>query len=335
MKKVTQNGTVASHERYLYRGYLQIAALDMLDNRNVLRTLLWDPLEPMATRPLALVQDASLYCYGVDFNKNVSEVFDAQGTIAAAYDYSPYGAVTGTGSLGQPVQWSGEMHDEEPALAYYNYRFYNPKDGRWINRDPIAEQGGWNLYAFLGNSPQDKFDALGLEDKKKDKEFLGYVYDQTLEGTDIYICETTGLKINDKILNNTVSESMNAFKEANSTNQAASNIRYAKDFSKKVSKLYKVTPGTKIPGVKISAISDIIDFVYIKRDEKVAYQQFYKAATRYQTLKKKTFSSCFELCVAMGEYAKVFLKNDLGKGIVKFSTDYCISKCNKRHKTLD
>ncbi len=62
MKKVTQNGTVASHERYLYRGYLQIAALDMLDNRNVLRTLLWDPLEPMATRLLALVQDASLYC---------------------------------------------------------------------------------------------------------------------------------------------------------------------------------------------------------------------------------------------------------------------------------
>ena len=106
MKKVTQNGTVASHERYLYRGYLQIAAQDMLDNRNVLRTLLWDPLEPVATRPLALAQDASLYCYGVDFNKNVTEVFDAQGTIAAAYDYSPYGAVTSTGSLVQPVQWS-------------------------------------------------------------------------------------------------------------------------------------------------------------------------------------------------------------------------------------
>ena len=142
MKKVTQNGTVASHERYLYRGYLQIAAQDMLDNRNVLRTLLWDPLEPVATRPLALVQGASLYCYGVDFNKNVSEVFDAQGTIAAAYDYSPYGTATRTGRLVQPVQWSGEMHDEEPALVYYNYRYYNPRDGRWINRDPIAEEGG-------------------------------------------------------------------------------------------------------------------------------------------------------------------------------------------------
>jgi len=162
VKKVTQNGTVASHERYLYRGYLQIAALDMLDNRNVLRTLLWDPLEPVATRPLALVQGASLYCYGVDFNKNVTEVFDAQGTIAAAYDYSPYGAVTDTGSLVQPVQWSGEMHDGELELDYYNYRYYNPADGRWINRDPIAEQGGWNLYVFLGSSPKDKFDTLGL-----------------------------------------------------------------------------------------------------------------------------------------------------------------------------
>ena len=104
MKKVTQNGTVASHERYLYRGYLQIAAQDMLDNRNVLRTLLWDPLEPVATRPLALVQGASLYCYGVDFNKNVTEVFDAQGTIAAAYDYSPYGQAAATENFVQPVE---------------------------------------------------------------------------------------------------------------------------------------------------------------------------------------------------------------------------------------
>ena len=104
VKKVTQNGTVTSHERYLYRGYLQIAALDMLDNRNVLRTLLWDPLEPVVTRPLALVQDASLYCYGVDFNKNVTEVFDAQGTIAAAYNYSPYGQAAATENFVQPVE---------------------------------------------------------------------------------------------------------------------------------------------------------------------------------------------------------------------------------------
>jgi len=162
MKKVTVNGTVTSHERYLYRGYLQLAALDMLNRRNVLRTLLWDPLEPMATRPLALVQDNALYCYGVDFNKNVTEVFDAQGTIAAAYDYSLYGHVASTGDLVQPVQWSSEMNDAELALVYYNYRYYNPVDGRWINRDPIAEEGGWNLYGFVKNDAISKNDLLGM-----------------------------------------------------------------------------------------------------------------------------------------------------------------------------
>ncbi|MEE0764462.1 hypothetical protein [Akkermansia sp.] len=40
MKEVTVNGTVTSRERYLYRGYLQLAALDMLNSRNVLQTLL-------------------------------------------------------------------------------------------------------------------------------------------------------------------------------------------------------------------------------------------------------------------------------------------------------
>ena len=76
----------------------------MINNRNVLGTLLWDSLEEMATRPLALVQGASLHCYGMDFNKNVSEVFDAQGTIAAAYNYSPYGQAAATENFVQPVE---------------------------------------------------------------------------------------------------------------------------------------------------------------------------------------------------------------------------------------
>ena len=75
--------------------------------------------------------------------------------------YSPYGQAASTGDLVQPVQWSAEMHDDDLALVYYNYRYYNPRDGRWINRDPIAEQGGWNSYSFVGNNPIDSFDING------------------------------------------------------------------------------------------------------------------------------------------------------------------------------
>lgn len=45
--------------------------------------------------------------------------------------------------------------DEELVLIYHNYRHYNSADGRWINRDPIMEQGGWNLYAFLKQRLED------------------------------------------------------------------------------------------------------------------------------------------------------------------------------------
>jgi hypothetical protein len=47
--------------------------------------------------------------------------------------------------------------DAAPAHA-----FYNPQQGRWLNRDPIAERGGKNLYNFVGNVPINYIDKLGL-----------------------------------------------------------------------------------------------------------------------------------------------------------------------------
>jgi uncharacterized protein RhaS with RHS repeats len=41
---------------------------------------------------------------------------------------------------------------------------YDPAMGRWLNRDPIAENGGVNLYGFVGNDGVGKVDILGLED---------------------------------------------------------------------------------------------------------------------------------------------------------------------------
>ncbi len=40
---------------------------------------------------------------------------------------------------------------------------YEPNIGRWINRDPIAENGGANLYGFVGNDGVNWVDLLGLE----------------------------------------------------------------------------------------------------------------------------------------------------------------------------
>jgi hypothetical protein len=40
--------------------------------------------------------------------------------------------------------------------------FYNPSTGRWLSRDPIAEEGGENVYTFAGNNPCDHTDIVGL-----------------------------------------------------------------------------------------------------------------------------------------------------------------------------
>ncbi|MCR5183976.1 MAG: RHS repeat-associated core domain-containing protein [Opitutales bacterium] len=156
-KKVSVAGTTTLWERYLYRDYLQVAAFDITESAGTLnyslkRVIYWDPSEPVATRPLLinLIGD-QLYFPTVDLTKNVCELIDVSGTLAATYDYAPFGAATSTGTVANPLQWSSEIYDSELGLVYYNYRHYSPYDGRFLSRDPIEEQGGWNLYAFVFN----------------------------------------------------------------------------------------------------------------------------------------------------------------------------------------
>ena len=49
-------------------------------------------------------------------------------------------------------------------MAYYGYRYYDPKTGRWPSRDPIEEEGGLNLYGFVGNDGLNESDVLGLKE---------------------------------------------------------------------------------------------------------------------------------------------------------------------------
>ena len=60
---------------------------------------------------------------------------------------------------------SKEIHPVGAAgdLYYYGYRFYRPSLQRWLNRDPIEEQGSVNLYVFTENAPSVNLDAWGLD----------------------------------------------------------------------------------------------------------------------------------------------------------------------------
>ena len=59
-------------------------------------------------------------------------------------------------------RFSTKYFDPETGLYYYGYRFYHPGLMRWLNRDPLEEDGGLNLYAASGNSIIFAYDVLGL-----------------------------------------------------------------------------------------------------------------------------------------------------------------------------
>jgi RHS repeat-associated protein len=102
---------------------------------------------------------------GYDGNGNVTDLVDDNGTRRAHYEYSPFGSLTaksGDYADANPFRWSTKYQDDETGLVYYGFRYYWPGAGRWINKDPIEESGGVNLYAMVGNNPYYAVDGLGL-----------------------------------------------------------------------------------------------------------------------------------------------------------------------------
>jgi RHS repeat-associated protein len=86
--------------------------------------------------------------------------------LSAVYEYDAFGREmksVGPSSDKLPFRFSTKFTDNESGLAYYGYRYYDPTAGRWINRDPIAEEGGCNVYAMVLNAPVDMIDLLGLD----------------------------------------------------------------------------------------------------------------------------------------------------------------------------
>jgi hypothetical protein len=45
----------------------------------------------------------------------------------------------------------------------YQFRPYDAETGRWLSRDAIGEEGGFNLYAFVDNDPISGIDLLGFD----------------------------------------------------------------------------------------------------------------------------------------------------------------------------
>jgi RHS repeat-associated protein len=60
-------------------------------------------------------------------------------------------------------RFSSQEYHQPSGLSLYLYRAYDPNLQRWLNRDPIEELGGNNLYAYVANEPISWVDRNGLD----------------------------------------------------------------------------------------------------------------------------------------------------------------------------
>jgi RHS repeat-associated protein len=122
---------------------------------------LWDGLELVETRDTTganvlqryyqqgfVDTDGTVLFYTRDHLGSIRELTDGTQSIQARYDYDPYGRLTQLeGDRTSPFGFAGDFWHSPSSLNLTLYRAYDPNIGRWISRDPIAEEGGENYYA--------------------------------------------------------------------------------------------------------------------------------------------------------------------------------------------
>ena len=171
-KKVSIKGQLSSdswnvskHYKFVYNERKLTAVYDAANNNALLMTFTWQPEAVGLDVPVCMIYGGNIYYYITDGNKNVTGLLDQAGNRVAEYAYGPFGQpLSAEGELAEvnPFRFSSEYADDETGLIYYNYRYYNAKLGRWINRDPVQESGGKNLYILCNNNACNRYDNYGL-----------------------------------------------------------------------------------------------------------------------------------------------------------------------------
>ena len=114
---------------------------------------------------LARIFDVGTSFMHYDGQGNVVQLTNAVGSVSGKYTYDAYGqtlSITGGAAGLNPYRFSTKELQETAGLYNFGFRFYSASIGKWLNRDPVREAGGLNLYGFSANNPVNYTDPYGL-----------------------------------------------------------------------------------------------------------------------------------------------------------------------------
>ncbi|HEY9778357.1 MAG TPA: RHS repeat-associated core domain-containing protein [Planktothrix sp.] len=174
--KVTYPGT-NNYSTFVYDGYGKNSEIVETTAGSVTNTkeFVWCGGERCEGRASSGVITAQYFPYGEtvsgasyfwtrDHLGSVREMTSLNYTIEDQREYDPFGNVMQIqGSMTADIQFSGLYYHTPSKLALARMRSYDPGLSRWLNRDPISERGGSNLYCYVGNDPVGATDTLGTQ----------------------------------------------------------------------------------------------------------------------------------------------------------------------------
>jgi RHS repeat-associated protein len=127
--------------------------------------------------PLEQVNGAATLWYHHDQIGSTRAITDGAGALKATYTYDPYGNVlscsgtavtvggvnvcTGTISVSNPLDFSGQYRDGESGNYYLRARSYDPTTAQFLSRDPMVATTR-APYAYTGDNPLNRIDPNGL-----------------------------------------------------------------------------------------------------------------------------------------------------------------------------
>jgi len=157
-----QSGNPATSLAFVYDGWNLIAELNTLSSSPV-RSYVWGSDISGSLQGAGGVGGLLEVSYRGAQTTNCFTSFDGNGnvvvlvsaadaTLAAQYEYGPFGELlraTGPMAKANFLRFSTKYHDDESDLLYFGYRYYDANKGRWNTRDPVRDEGGALLYAYL------------------------------------------------------------------------------------------------------------------------------------------------------------------------------------------
>jgi RHS repeat-associated protein len=141
------------HKQFLWQG------LRMLREETPAQSSLYI-YEPGSYAPLARVDQAEgepeqkRYYFHTDQIGTPLEMTDVDGQIVWQSTYKAWGEIEtlAVSEVEQNLRFQGQYFDDETALHYNTFRYYDPEVGRFITQDPIGLFGGNNLYSYAPNT---------------------------------------------------------------------------------------------------------------------------------------------------------------------------------------